>query len=472
MELFVKACRCAGSLSLRVEHPNESVATERVLRQPFALVGCDPRMDLFLNHPEVSRRHLYLQMLGGQVFCVDLQSRTGIHWPEGSKRSGWLAADQALRLGPFSLRATGGEEPPSEALVSALQSPGEEQLPDVALEFVNRLPGPTVWRMGTMLALVGRASLCRVRLVGNSVSKFHCSLVRTPLGLWVVDLFGKDGITVNEAPVRSARLEDGDRLRVGHFIIRTRYLQVRPSRIPYSHLAGEAELTPGMLSSEPSDAELEESMVSSPVASPTLDMATTLSAETSGIPIGPARSLLPQLLPISPESAPANMDVVQSLLVPVAQQLGMVQQQMFDQFQQAMLMMFQMFGKLQREQIGVIRDEMDRLHQLSREVMALQAELARHPPASAKPRGAPSVAEPRATPHSAPSKSTPRPAPAPKTITDSKPLPHIQGQPEKDMHAWLSQRIATLQEERQSRWQKIVTFLGGLGNSRSPDEKP
>ena len=85
------------------------------------------------------------------------------------------------------------------------QSAAEEELPEVALEFVNRLPGPTVWRMTRMLALVGKASLCRVRLVGNSVSKFHCSLVRTPLGLWVVDLFGKGGITVNEAPVRTAR---------------------------------------------------------------------------------------------------------------------------------------------------------------------------------------------------------------------------------------------------------------------------
>jgi pSer/pThr/pTyr-binding forkhead associated (FHA) protein len=473
MELFAKACRCAGSLCLRVEHPNESVATERVLRQPFALVGCDPRMDLFLNHPDVSRRHLYLQMLGGQVFCVDLQSRTGVHWRGGTKRSGWLSSDEALRIGPFSLRATGGEEPPSGSLLSALQSAGEEELPDVALEFVNRLPAPTVWRMGTMLALVGRAPLCRVRLVGNSVSKFHCSLVRTPLGLWVVDLFGKDGITVNEAPVRSARLEDGDRLRVGHFIIRVRYLQARPSRVPYDHLAGAVELSAKQPSNEVSSPELQETMVSRPAATPTFDMATALSTQVTDFPIGPPRSLLPQLMPIAPDGAPANMEIVQSLLVPVAQQLGMVQQQMFDQFQQAMLMMFQMFGKLQREQIGVIRDEMDRLHQLSREVMALQTELARHAPQpSGRPRATPSVSEPRATPYTAPMNSNARPAPAPKGITDSKPLPHPQGQPEKDMHAWLSQRIAALQEERQSRWQKIVGFLGGLGNSTSPDDNP
>jgi hypothetical protein len=37
------------------------------------------------------------------------------------------------------------------------------------------------------------------------------------------------------------------------------------------------------------------------------------------------------------------------------------------------------------------------------------------------------------------------------------------------MHAWLSQRIAALQQERQSRWQKIVSFLGGLGSQAGQD---
>ena len=52
---------------------------------------------------------------------------------------------------------------------------------------------------------------------------------------------------------------------------------------------------------------------------------------------------------------------MQDFLVPVTQQLGLIQHQMFEQFQQAMMMMFQMFGKLQQEQLGVIRDEMEHL---------------------------------------------------------------------------------------------------------------
>ena len=50
------------------------------------------------------------------------------------------------------------------------------------------------------------------------------------------------------------------------------------------------------------------------------------------------------------------------MLVPLVNQFGVIQQQMFDQFQQAMAMMLQMFGTMHREQMEVIREEMDRLH--------------------------------------------------------------------------------------------------------------
>jgi pSer/pThr/pTyr-binding forkhead associated (FHA) protein len=550
MELFLQACRWLGPLRFTVAHSNELSATQLVLHQPFALVGCDPRTDLFLNHPVVSRRHAYLQVLGGRLFCVDLQSRTGIHWDDGPKRSGWLEAEQPLRIGPFQIRANGNSAAlPAPVPLSALYSPvgqafqpdgvsdqagkpdlqREEELPEVALEFVNRLPEPTVWRMSSMLALVGRAALCRVRLMGESVSKFHCSLVRTPLGVWVVDLFGKGGIRVNEVPVRCARLEEGDRLQVGHFIIRARFARRLPSRVPFSHLveatvpAHKPEATSAGSSGLSVEARqmftlpmtvgkafqpdgnppaLQETGISAPAASliqgtavlaqhlpgalalPLAGSSTEAEADRTKPPGELLLPLLPQVLPTTTELAQANTEAVQSLLVPIAQHLGTMQHQMFEQFQQAMMMMFQMFGKLQREQIKVIREEMDRLHQLSREVMSLQAELSKHTPAApdksrvgtrSADHATTAAAGPRLAPAYNPAANpSPRPTPAPnsKPATESKPLPLPQKPPEKDMHAWLSQRIAALQEERQSRWQKIVSFLGGLGNTAAKDGQP
>ncbi len=69
--------------------------------------------------------------------------------------------------------------------------------------------------------------------------------------------------------------------------------------------------------------------------------------------------------------------LTESVLVPLVNQFGLMQQQMFDQFQQAMAMMVQMFGTMHRDQMEVIRAELDRLHELTDEIHALKDELAK-----------------------------------------------------------------------------------------------
>ena len=68
------------------------------------------------------------------------------------------------------------------------------------------------------------------------------------------------------------------------------------------------------------------------------------------------------------------------MLVPLVNQFGLIQQQMFDQFQQAMAMMLQMFGTMHREQMEVIRRELDQLHELTEEFHSLKNELANRTP--------------------------------------------------------------------------------------------
>ena len=78
---------------------------------------------------------------------------------------------------------------------------------------------------------------------------------------------------------------------------------------------------------------------------------------------------IPPLKLIAPEFA-------ESMLVPLVNQFGVMQQQMFDQFQQAMAMMLQMFGTMHREQMEVIREELDQLRDLTEEFHTLRSELA------------------------------------------------------------------------------------------------
>ena len=84
----------------------------------------------------------------------------------------------------------------------------------VSWELPGRAIGQAVWRMDRHLALIGRSPACKIRIVESDVSKFHCSVVLTPHGVWAVDLLGQKGVMVNDMPVRCARIEDGDELDV------------------------------------------------------------------------------------------------------------------------------------------------------------------------------------------------------------------------------------------------------------------
>ena len=89
---------------------------------------------------------------------------------------------------------------------------------------------------------------------------------------------------------------------------------------------------------------------------------------SSKVDLVPSNSMLSGNLPQS--------ELTESMLVPLVNQFGLMQQQMFDQFQQAMAMMVKMFGTMHRDQMEVIRAELDRLHELTDEFHALKNELA------------------------------------------------------------------------------------------------
>jgi hypothetical protein len=180
-----------------------------------------------------------------------------------------------------------------------------------------------------------------------------------------------------------------------------------------------------------------------------------------------------------------------SLVGPLVQQFAAMQQQMFEQFQHTVVMLAQTFGALHRDQLTLIRQEMDRLHRLSEELTILRTEQARHlppPPHQALAPGAATGNGIRA--ESAAPRSRSSPADNPRAATgpsrangggaaaelrsalatgggppDAPTLPRapsgVDGSDEA-IHIWIQERIAAIQKERQTRWQKILTSL--LGN--------
>jgi hypothetical protein len=160
--------------------------------------------------------------------------------------------------------------------------------------------------------------------------------------------------------------------------------------------------------------------------------------------------------------------------LPLVHQLSLMQNQMFDQFREAMAMMFQMFGSLQKDQMEFVHRELGRIQELSHEMQTLQRELRKHPPSKSdqarfrEPQAEcdqvagkqkvhreskfPSEAE-TARSVAAAREGTVPPQPALAAITEEKAGP--------DVHSWLCQRMAEIQEDRRTRLQKILNFLSG-----------
>jgi pSer/pThr/pTyr-binding forkhead associated (FHA) protein len=509
MKSFLYACGFREALRIIIEGPRAADAEPRGLPQPFAVVGRDARADVILDDPRVSRRHVYLQAVAGRLFWVDLESRTGTCDETGTRKSGWLDDGGLLEIGPFVIRRSAaalagdpGPRQPGRESPLAVRAYGREPLPEVALEFLNGPSQSTVWPMNRVMSFIGSAKGCKFRLTDPSVSAFHASLLRTPTGLWVVDLRGDRSISVNSEPIRFGTLSDGDVLGVGRYRIRLRCRESRPevevrdparelpSGLPARQERGHASRRPalgrsGIAASDPP----------------------ALTGSHWPMPPAPVVASAADVeLVASDRAVPGRFqpEVTESVLVPLVNQFSMMQQQMFDQFQQAMGMLVQMFGTMHREQMDVIREELDRLHQLTQELQVLKSELANQSRGSAQPSGglaggaarpdrrAAAIAtipaastSPAATraskpstgpslpPLAASSAAVPPPASSPSSAPRLDPSQGgigPQGEPggadpapsDRDAVLWIHQRIAALQCERETRWEKILKLLPGV----------
>ena len=346
------------------------------------------------------------------------------------------------------------------------------------------------------------------------------------MGLWIVDLLGHGSISVNEKSVRFDHLVDGDVLRIGRYQLRVlcRFrgkvnTPRKASDLGHPTLVGRLprrehpakgfsirDWTVAAMPFESRTAGIKEARLPVPVhrdsSAPKVEV---IASNTS----------LPGKL--------AQTDAAESILVPLVDQFGMMQQQMFDQFQQAIAMMVQMFGQMHRDQMDVIREELGRLHELTDEFNALKAELAtrsrnesadsaKHDQsvalkasslplsAVAQPQGnGEHVSESAVTPpqlasvgSTAPLTTTARTGALTTEATETVPVQPLSApvannplaaslqasaapastksrdatrpaaDNERDTVLWLHQRIAILQHERESRWQKILKLLPGM----------
>lgn len=477
---FADACQARLPLRLLVTDERSGQAEEVLVEKPYAVIGSAELCDVRLVHPDVSRHHAYLQVLSGHVLCCDLASRTGTHWGQRGATRDWLQPGEPLHIGPFTIRLTqnGAERP---------RNPPADVQPHrlmVQLSFLNarsRVGQARVSRVRNQVTLTGWGHLCNLRLQHHSVGRVHCSLVWTGSELWVVDLLCTDGTSVNGTPVSYARLDESDELMLGQFQL----------TIGYGSSAEMSQLVPGNIE-EPA------AMIVRPAAvAPSLRGANAKGAVPArAVPMQPAvhtpaplAGFRAPLMP-APAEAPAANGMSDAVAVALMQQFSMMQQQLFDHTQQVLTMMAETFQAAHTRQMDIIREELSRVHDLNRELHELNLRRAASaadgaaapaaatvplevPPPPARPapvREAPaapdsptaSVRSPNEEPESA------APAPTPVPVAVNAPHPAAPAKPHAapaaapaggDLHAWLTNRINELEEERSSRWQRIVQMI-------------
>jgi pSer/pThr/pTyr-binding forkhead associated (FHA) protein len=220
-----------GSLRLAVSGAGDQQPAIYVIDAPFALVGRAKACGLQLDHPAVSRRHTYLQVIHGRVYGVNVTNSGETQWSDGPRKADWIGPDEAIGIGPYKVRLADPGPPDGHDGGSPLIgfSPLDRYtgqfgpVPKVEIEFLTGATNGTKSAVTRLITLAGSSARCKFRFEDRSVSSVHFSFVLTPDGLWVVDLAGRNGVAINRRPVRLAKLRDRDKLLAGAFLMRLHY---------------------------------------------------------------------------------------------------------------------------------------------------------------------------------------------------------------------------------------------------------
>lgn len=198
-------------------------------REPFfmlrshAIIGSAEGCDLRLEDPGVSYRHAYLQVLWGQIACVDLCSGAGTIWDGEPRACDWLIPDRRVLVAERTIELTDDTESDGFPVDCNPLAPDPKPfgpLRHVELELLNAKKDKVI-PVTRPITRVGRHDDCELSLHDQSVSRVHCSLVLTKTKFWIVDLLGKGGTCLNGTALKEpGEPQDGDEIKIGGFRLR------------------------------------------------------------------------------------------------------------------------------------------------------------------------------------------------------------------------------------------------------------
>ena len=195
----------------------ESDRLARVDR-PFALLGRSEGLDITLAERSVSARHTYLHLDPRGVYAVDLLTRTGTRINGTDAMVGWLQPGDRIEVGGRQVelvraRINGTDIAPMSLADDLLSESNLNGLPGLTL--LPRREGDSPWVLGSELVFLGWSASCGIQIKDASLARAHCALVRTPGGVFLVDLCGEKTKVEGRQIQGATALQDGNSLTLG-----------------------------------------------------------------------------------------------------------------------------------------------------------------------------------------------------------------------------------------------------------------
>jgi len=184
-------------------------------------IGRGARNDIVIDDNEVSREHCRLVWSKDHFELYDLDSSNGTYVNGQRVSESWpIASDSIIELGDsitleFRFDTRDVTDRPTRR--TGLLDPQVTQV--FLVVAVSGQTSKAIYPLDDAIITVGRAADNKVIIIEPEISRYHMRLERTPRGYELSDLGSTNGTTVNNSPVREARLlASGDVIRIGSTI--------------------------------------------------------------------------------------------------------------------------------------------------------------------------------------------------------------------------------------------------------------
>lgn len=193
--------------------------TSMVLPRQSTLVGRGEECDIVLDGETVSRHHCKITRSGSR-FLIQDSSRNGTFVNGERIEQAQLKHGDQIRVGRnvmiVSLSSPSGTSALVTRQTTPLENSGAVALPHIV---VRGLEEGVTQPFNDSSVTIGRRADCHIPLDADNVSRTHAAISRREQGYHVIDLGSSNGTYLNEQRIESAQLKDGDRIRIGNYII-------------------------------------------------------------------------------------------------------------------------------------------------------------------------------------------------------------------------------------------------------------